>query len=295
MAITNLPTPPSRSDPENFAERADAFMAALPRFANEANALQQDVTQSAENAGDAASAAGSSASAAGSSRDAAAASADAAASSQQGAAQKAAESRDSAALARQWATKLGEPVDSGEFSARHYAQLAAQGMGLPIFPATGIPTSNVGPIYIAGVGAAEWNPATADYRTSIGFALVYPGGTAAAPGVLNGNSQQIVDNPFPGYAVHVEPEHEYLGQWFNPGWYCMLDRTATPDWYFAWGIRAFHNPQTDKIVVTSGKNGTCTVNSNLSGGSYSPTMLPQNQVNARFRLKVWKLLGKNNG
>lgn len=45
MAITPLPTPPSRNDPANFAERGDAFLAALPTFATEANDLQQDVNQ----------------------------------------------------------------------------------------------------------------------------------------------------------------------------------------------------------------------------------------------------------
>lgn len=43
MSITALPTPPSRSDPANFATRGDAFMSALPTFAAEANALQADV------------------------------------------------------------------------------------------------------------------------------------------------------------------------------------------------------------------------------------------------------------
>lgn len=37
--ITPLPTPPSRStDPTNFAIEADAFVAALPEFATDANA-----------------------------------------------------------------------------------------------------------------------------------------------------------------------------------------------------------------------------------------------------------------
>jgi hypothetical protein len=44
MAITPLPTAPSRSDPNNFSARADAFMTALPTFVTEANALQADVT-----------------------------------------------------------------------------------------------------------------------------------------------------------------------------------------------------------------------------------------------------------
>lgn len=43
MAITALPTPPTRSDPSSFATRADAFLIALPTFATEANAVQVDI------------------------------------------------------------------------------------------------------------------------------------------------------------------------------------------------------------------------------------------------------------
>jgi len=43
MPITSLPTPPSRSDPTNFATQADAFLGALPTFQAEANVLQTDV------------------------------------------------------------------------------------------------------------------------------------------------------------------------------------------------------------------------------------------------------------
>lgn len=43
MPITALPTPPQRNDPANFATRGDAFMAALPTFTTEANALAADV------------------------------------------------------------------------------------------------------------------------------------------------------------------------------------------------------------------------------------------------------------
>lgn len=39
MAITPLPTPPSRNDPSTFSTLADAFLGALPAFATEANAL----------------------------------------------------------------------------------------------------------------------------------------------------------------------------------------------------------------------------------------------------------------
>lgn len=55
--VTALPTPPSRQDPANFAARGDAFMAALPTFATEINAVAAEVNaaanEAAENAADA--------------------------------------------------------------------------------------------------------------------------------------------------------------------------------------------------------------------------------------------------
>jgi hypothetical protein len=50
MAITALPTPPSRSDPVNFADRGDAFLGALPTFVTEANALATATNQNEINA-----------------------------------------------------------------------------------------------------------------------------------------------------------------------------------------------------------------------------------------------------
>jgi hypothetical protein len=47
MAITPLPTPPSRDDPSNFAARADAFLGALPAFAAETNSVAGEVDASA--------------------------------------------------------------------------------------------------------------------------------------------------------------------------------------------------------------------------------------------------------
>lgn len=47
MAITPLPTPPSRQDPANFADEADAFLGALPTFGTEANQLATDVNADA--------------------------------------------------------------------------------------------------------------------------------------------------------------------------------------------------------------------------------------------------------
>jgi len=64
MAITALPTPPSRSDPANFADRGDAFLGALPTFVTEANALATATNQNEINAELAETNAASSASAA---------------------------------------------------------------------------------------------------------------------------------------------------------------------------------------------------------------------------------------
>lgn len=57
MAITSLPTPPTRSDPVNFNSRADAFLTALPTFATEANTLQADVNAKQTDASNSAAAA----------------------------------------------------------------------------------------------------------------------------------------------------------------------------------------------------------------------------------------------
>ena len=47
--ISSLPTPPSRQDPTNFNDRADAFLGALPTFQSEANALSTEVNTRADN------------------------------------------------------------------------------------------------------------------------------------------------------------------------------------------------------------------------------------------------------
>lgn len=163
MAITSLPIPPSRSDPENFPERADSFMAALPRFATEANELQEHVNETAATVDQDATATALSREAAAESRSQAGQAAQAAETARQAAAQKAGEAGASAQLARAWASKADGPVDGSEFSAKHYALLAAAGMGLPIYYPENIPTANIGPIYISMQGPAEWNPATGKY------------------------------------------------------------------------------------------------------------------------------------
>lgn len=46
--ISALPTPPSRQDPTNFNDRADAFLGALPAFQSQANALSTEVNDRAD-------------------------------------------------------------------------------------------------------------------------------------------------------------------------------------------------------------------------------------------------------
>lgn len=67
--ITPLPAPPSRQDPNHFAERADALLAALMNFVTEANELQVDVNENQTLASSAATGAQASAGAAASARD----------------------------------------------------------------------------------------------------------------------------------------------------------------------------------------------------------------------------------
>jgi len=64
VAITALPTPPSRQDPTNFAIRADAFLGALPIFGTEANQLADAITANSVQAVNSALAANTSATAA---------------------------------------------------------------------------------------------------------------------------------------------------------------------------------------------------------------------------------------
>ena len=61
MPYTPLPPTPQRSDPASFADRGDAFLAALPGFGSEMNANQQAASNSASAAGLGASAASGSA------------------------------------------------------------------------------------------------------------------------------------------------------------------------------------------------------------------------------------------
>lgn len=238
MAITSLPTPPSRSDPENFPERADAFMAALPRFAIEANALQEHVNEAAATVDQDAAAAALSRDAAAESNGQANQSAVNADLSRQAAAQKAGEAGASAQLAQQWATKMGAPVEGDGFSAKHYAQLAAIGAGLPVYMPGSVPSQNVGPIYVAGQGNAEWDAETGRYRVHsdipVGAVAWWPLRSSIPAGQIPADGQAVSRATFPDLAamvtggkVPVVPEADWLADPLKRGSYTVGDGSTT--------------------------------------------------------------------
>lgn len=168
MPITALPEPPSRGDPANFPERADAFMAALPQFAQEANVLQEQVDEAAVAADQRASDANSSAQAAETSNTQAAQAAGAAWGSMQSASSEAAAAEAARDLAQDWAAKPAGTVGGTPFlSAKQYAEQAAAGAGLPLYAANAIPDTDQGPIYVIGVGPMEWDETTERYEMAL--------------------------------------------------------------------------------------------------------------------------------
>lgn len=207
MAITNLPTPPSRSDPENFPERADAFMAALPGFATEANLLLEQASEAAIAADADASVASASKNAAAASQNQAAQSAQAADASRQISAEKADDAGASAQLAQQWATKMGAPVEGDGFSAKHYAKLAEAGTGLTVYSVGDVPSENVGPIYIKGQGVAEWDTFASRYevrsKIAVGTPSWWPSRVSIPAGQIPLDGQVVSRATFPDLTAMV--------------------------------------------------------------------------------------------
>lgn len=207
MAITALPNPPSRSDPANFSERADAFMAALPAFAQEANSLQDDVTTKQAASADSAEAAAASQGNAANSKTAAQQAAAAANDAAQTAAQKATAAAGSEKLAKDWANKVGAPIDGVEFSAKHYAQQAAAGAGLPVVVEGNVPSVNSGPVFIVDHGIAQWDEAQGRYvvlsEIPVGSPSWWPKRSSIPPGQIPLDGQTVSRALFPDLAALV--------------------------------------------------------------------------------------------
>lgn len=124
MTITALPTPPSRNDPTNFAERGDAFLGALPQFVTEANALQADVNAKQSAAATSATNAATSATNAANSANSAATSATAAGNSATAAATSATNAGNSATAAANSAAAAGTSESNALASKNAAAQSA---------------------------------------------------------------------------------------------------------------------------------------------------------------------------
>ena len=111
--ITTLPAAPSRQDPTNFADEADAFLGALPDFGDEANALGSYLDGVAGDVDTDATAAAASASAAATSETNAANSATAAANS-------------AASVASAWVSGASYSVGTLVYSTLDYKTYRAQ-------------------------------------------------------------------------------------------------------------------------------------------------------------------------
>lgn len=141
------------------ASSASASQSAAFASANAASASASAASGSASTASTAATTATGAAATAVQARDEAVPAAATATTKAAQAVTAAAAAASDAALAEQWATKTDGPVDGVEFSAKHYAQLAEAGMGLPVYAPGSIPTTNVGPIFVSGHGPMGWDGA----------------------------------------------------------------------------------------------------------------------------------------
>ena len=109
---------------------------------------------------------------------------------------------------------------------------------------------------------------------------LYPGGTEAAPATIGVSATIDVPNPFPGKAVLVEVQIQYLGEWGVSAW---VDAPASP--VASYGVACNQINETGKLVVRSGSHAVATTPV-LSGG---PLPIAANIASAPFRLRVYRI------
>lgn len=134
--------------------------------------------------------------------------------------------------------------------------------------------------------SASFQSHRAGYLADLGFAMVYPGGSASSPGLAITNARYVTANPFPGYRVFCQAEILYDGRWCKPGWGMWYRDGA----YFAAGVTATQFNDGD-IVVQTGLTSLMT-NAELTGANFSPSAAPSS---AQVRVLCWKAKGKING
>ena len=131
--ITKLPQPPTTAEPQNFDDRADAFVSALPKFVTETNELAAEVEESLqtvqtlkENADASKQSAQTSAQAASEAKEAAARSANEAESSAQTAAQIKTQTQEIKQSAQEELAAIAAAAQSSAQAARQSEQAAEQ-------------------------------------------------------------------------------------------------------------------------------------------------------------------------
>ena len=237
--IAALPTPPTRTDPANFSARADAFLAALPNFGSQQNALaaymntaSADTITAAENARDAAVAARTGAETARTQAQTARTGAETARTQAQTAQGAAETARTGAQTARTGAEAARDAAQGHATSAGNYAAAAALHVGTIMWFATNAPPAGwlvcdgnpVTTLYpdlralLIGAGSpfgsASGDPRTPDLRGE--FVRGWDGGRGADAGRVFGSAQgdairNIVGKFDPGGNIGGKGADNYTG------------------------------------------------------------------------------------
>lgn len=189
------------------------------------------------------------------------------------------------------AAEATEPIDGALMASQEWVKKKLLGV-LPIVSLANVPATDIGPVYVVGVGVMEWDTDLAQYAVrgelatrltalddSVDFAIVYPnGGSEGAPANVAPNTRYVVPNPFPGHRVMCLAEVQSGGVWGATGWYyASTARGVTANQYNDSAIVVQTGSQF--LLGVASEAGGVHGNSAAVGGS-----LP-------CRVKVWKVKG----